>query len=59
MVEALNAAIDRQEEGLVLKDPLSLYRPNARRAGWAKVKPDYVDSLVDDLDMLIIGGWVD
>ena len=56
MVSALNAAIDRQEEGLVLKDPHSLYRPNARRAGWAKVKPDYVDSLVEDLDMLIIGG---
>ena len=56
MVEALNAAIDRQEEGLVLKDPLSRYRPNERRAGWVKVKPDYVDSLVDDLDLLIIGG---
>ncbi|KAF0288749.1 DNA ligase 4 [Amphibalanus amphitrite] len=57
VVEALNAAIDRQEEGLVLKDPQSLYRPNARRAGWVKVKPDYVDSLVDDLDLLIIGGY--
>ena len=49
-MDALNAVIDRQKEGLVLKDPLSRYRPNVHCAGWAKVKSDHVDFLVDDLD---------
>jgi len=45
---ALNAAIDRREEGLVVKDPASVYKPGARaRGGWVKVKPEYSDSLSD------------
>ncbi|KAF2364451.1 DNA ligase ATP-dependent [Trinorchestia longiramus] len=57
VVAALNAAIDRREEGLVLKDPDSTYRPAARSAGWIKLKPDYVDSLVPELDLVIVGGY--
>ena len=30
VIDALNEAIDRREEGLVLKDPDSVYKPNAR-----------------------------
>ncbi len=30
VTEALNLAIDRLEEGLVLKDPESVYKPNVR-----------------------------
>ena len=33
----LNKAIDQREEGLVLKDPDSIYKPNARKGGWIKV----------------------
>ncbi|RXG69916.1 DNA ligase 4 [Armadillidium vulgare] len=57
VVIALNAAIDNREEGLILKDPSSVYQPASRRAGWIKVKPEYVDSCVPDLDLLIIGGY--
>lgn len=53
----LNEAIDNREEGLVLKDPDSVYRPASRKAGWIKVKPEYVDSLVPELDLLIIGAY--
>ncbi|KAH7957147.1 hypothetical protein HPB52_015665 [Rhipicephalus sanguineus] len=28
-----------------------------RKAGWLKLKPEYVDNLVSDLDMLILGGY--
>lgn len=53
----LNEAIERREEGIVLKSLLSVYKPNARRAGWLKLKAEYVDNLVSDLDLLILGGY--
>lgn len=56
-VRLLNQAIEDQEEGIVLKRLTSVYKPNARRAGWLKLKPEYVDNLVSDLDMLILGGY--
>jgi len=36
----LNDAIDNFEEGIVVKDPLSIYKPNSRNAGWYKIKPE-------------------
>jgi len=57
VIKALNEAIDDREEGVVLKDPDSVYRPAARKGGWIKVKPEYVDSLVPELDLLIVGGY--
>ena len=30
MIKALNDAIDRREEGLVIKSPSSIYKPNLR-----------------------------
>lgn len=54
---ALNVAIDNREEGIVIKDPNSVYRPNTRKGGWIKLKPEYVDSMMDQLDLLIIGGY--
>ena len=51
-------AIERREEGLVLKDIESHYKPDARNGGgWIKVKPDYESTLVDTLDLVILGGW--
>jgi DNA ligase-4 len=58
VVRALNEAIDRREEGLVLKMPSGTYKPDKRKgSGWVKIKPEYVDSLSDQLDVLIIGGY--
>jgi DNA ligase-4 len=57
VVAALNAAIDRREEGLLLKDPDSVYKPNIRnKGGWVKVKPEYSNELMDMPDLLILGG---
>ncbi len=33
-MSALNEAIDRREEGLVVKSPLSTYRPDKRKGVW-------------------------
>lgn len=44
---ALNSAIDNLEEGIVVKEPHSIYKPNARKEGWIKVKPEVGLTLVD------------
>ncbi|XP_063243477.1 DNA ligase 4 [Bacillus rossius redtenbacheri] len=57
VAEELNTAIDRRLEGIILKDPASVYKPNARNAGWFKIKPEYTDGLMDHLDVIIMGGY--
>ncbi|XP_010788208.1 DNA ligase 4 [Notothenia coriiceps] len=57
VVNALNDAIDSREEGIMVKDPLSIYKPDKRGEGWLKIKPEYVDGLMDELDLLIVGGY--
>lgn len=57
VVDALNEAIDKREEGIMIKYPLSIYKPDKRGEGWLKIKPEYVDGLMDELDILIVGGY--
>ncbi|XP_029942990.1 DNA ligase 4 [Salarias fasciatus] len=57
VVAALNDAIDSREEGIMVKDPASVYKPDKRGEGWLKIKPEYVDGLMDELDLLIVGGY--
>lgn len=57
ITEALDAAIQDQVEGLILKDPQSRYVPAHRSAHWIKIKPEYVEGLCDDLDLVVIGAW--
>ncbi|XP_071488614.1 DNA ligase 4-like [Diadema antillarum] len=58
VVEALNEAIDKREEGILIKHPESTYRPDKRKgSGWLKIKPEYVDNLMDELDLLVVGGY--
>uniref|UniRef100_A0A8D0GAI5 DNA ligase n=1 Tax=Sphenodon punctatus TaxID=8508 RepID=A0A8D0GAI5_SPHPU len=57
VVDALNEAIDNREEGIMVKDPMSIYKPDKRGEGWLKIKPEYVSGLMDELDLLIVGGY--
>uniref|UniRef100_A0A8C5LLV9 DNA ligase n=1 Tax=Leptobrachium leishanense TaxID=445787 RepID=A0A8C5LLV9_9ANUR len=57
VVDALNEAIDNREEGIMVKDPMSIYKPDKRGEGWLKIKPEYVNGLMDELDLLIIGAY--
>ncbi|PIK62711.1 putative DNA ligase 4 [Apostichopus japonicus] len=58
VVDALNEAIDLHEEGIIIKHPDSTYRPDKRKgSGWLKIKPEYIDNLMDELDLLIVGGY--
>uniref|UniRef100_A0A182KEX2 DNA ligase 4 n=1 Tax=Anopheles christyi TaxID=43041 RepID=A0A182KEX2_9DIPT len=54
----INGAIDEQQEGVVLKREDAPYQPNRRAGtGWYKIKPDYIDGLVVDFDLLVMGGF--
>ena len=55
---ALFDAIDRREEGIVVKNPNSVYKPNARTGGgWLKIKPEYNNELMDQCDLIVMGGY--
>lgn len=57
VIDALNEAIDNREEGIMVKHPLSIYKPDKRGEGWLKIKPEYVNGLMDELDIIIVGGY--
>uniref|UniRef100_A0A182P7L4 DNA ligase 4 n=1 Tax=Anopheles epiroticus TaxID=199890 RepID=A0A182P7L4_9DIPT len=58
LLELINRAIDERQEGVVLKREDAPYQPNRRAGtGWYKIKPDYIDGLVVDFDLLVMGGF--
>ncbi|XP_075216917.1 DNA ligase 4-like isoform X3 [Lycorma delicatula] len=57
VMKLLNDAIDNRDEGIVLKQLESVYKPNVRKGGWYKIKPEYTEGAMSDLDLLIIGGY--
>ncbi|KAL2829967.1 ATP dependent DNA ligase domain-containing protein [Aspergillus cavernicola] len=57
-VEAsLRRVVAEASEGLVLKNPRSLYRLNERHDDWMKVKPEYMTEFGESLDLIVIGGY--
>ena len=52
-----NLALQRAEEGIVIKKIDSIYKPDKRCPDWVKMKCDYIDTIVDTLDLIIIGGY--
>lgn len=38
ILNSLNQSVDNQEEGIVFKEPTSVYRPHERNCGWWKMK---------------------
>lgn len=57
IVTALNGSMDKEEEGIVFKDVTSLYKSNDRNAGWWKMKLEYFEDVMSDLDVIVIGGY--
>ncbi len=52
-----NKSIEKKEEGIIIKKLESTYKLDDRTRDWVKMKCDYIDSLVDTLDLAIIGGY--
>jgi len=55
--EEFNNAIMNNEEGIMVKQMDSIYKPNDRGTQWVKLKGEYIDNLGDTLDLLIIGAY--
>ncbi|KAF4582798.1 DNA ligase I, ATP-dependent family protein [Ophiocordyceps camponoti-floridani] len=53
----LREVVANASEGLVLKNPRSMYRLNSRNDDWLKVKPEYMSEFGESLDCLVIGGY--
>lgn len=53
----LRKVVAEASEGLVLKNPRSMYHLNSRNDDWLKVKPEYMTDFGESLDVIIIGGY--
>ncbi|ERL89681.1 hypothetical protein D910_07044 [Dendroctonus ponderosae] len=56
IVDALNNAVDKEEEGIIVKDPTSVYKYSDRNSGWFKLKLEYFQDTMHDLDVVVMGG---
>lgn len=54
---ALRKVVAEASEGLVVKNPRSMYKLNDRNDDWQKVKPEYMQEFGESLDCLVIGGY--
>ena len=54
---SLRQVVAESSEGLILKNPRSMYKLNDRNSDWIKVKPEYMTEYGEDLDCLVIGGY--
>ncbi|XP_011631930.1 DNA ligase 4 [Pogonomyrmex barbatus] len=58
LIETFNIHLRDNEEGLVVKKYDMKYKPNIRDgSGCYKIKAEYSDNLVQDIDMIILGGY--
>lgn len=53
----LRKVVAEASEGLVLKNPRSMYRLNDRNDDWMKVKPEYMTEFGESLDCIVVGGY--
>ncbi|KOX77101.1 DNA ligase 4, partial [Melipona quadrifasciata] len=58
LCKIFNESIKNKEEGVVVKECNSKYKPNVRDGtGCYKIKAEYSDNLVQDIDLIILGGY--
>jgi DNA ligase-4 len=58
LVTAANAVIESGMEGLILKRCSAIYKSDLRKKeSWIKWKPDYMDQLADDFDLVVTGAF--
>ncbi|KAH8668602.1 hypothetical protein BX600DRAFT_259920 [Xylariales sp. PMI_506] len=53
----LRRVVEEASEGLVLKNPRSMYSLNQRNDDWIKVKPEYTKEFGESVDVVVIGAY--
>jgi hypothetical protein len=44
-----------RREGLVLKNPNLVYNLNSKDGAWLKIKPEYMDGMTENSDLIVVG----
>ncbi|XP_015178038.1 PREDICTED: DNA ligase 4-like [Polistes dominula] len=58
LLDIFNKSLVNEEEGIVIKKSDSVYKPNVRNGtGCYKLKAEYSKDLIQDLDLIILGGY--
>ncbi|XP_066155759.1 DNA ligase 4 isoform X2 [Euwallacea fornicatus] len=55
IVDQLNLVVKNEGEGIIVKDPESLYKYGDRNAGWYKMKLEYFQDTMNDMDLVVMG----
>ncbi len=50
-------AVERGTEGLVVKDPKSVYQAGTRGWAWIKLKRSYISKMVEPVDLVVVGAF--
>ncbi|KAF3910920.1 hypothetical protein ABW20_dc0109234 [Dactylellina cionopaga] len=53
----LREVVAEASEGLVIKNPRSMYNLGDRNDDWLKVKPEYMKEMGENFDVLVVGGY--
>jgi DNA ligase-4 len=54
---ALENRLSNNEEGIIIKNPNSVYQPGGKSLDWIKIKPDYIEGMGDDFDLVMVGAY--
>eukprot|EP00760_Papus_ankaliazontas_P034983 PhM_4_TR7572/c1_g1_i1/m.7768/K10777/LIG4, DNL4; DNA ligase 4 len=57
VLRALDGAMERRLEGIIIKANESVYVPGERKLKWLKLKPDHITGLADSLDLVVLGAY--
>eukprot|EP00759_Apiculatamorpha_spiralis_P014668 PhF_6_TR21205/c0_g1_i1/m.30611/K10777/LIG4, DNL4; DNA ligase 4 len=57
VLSALDTAIEKKYEGIMLKVSDSAYIPGERKLKWLKLKADHIHGLADSLDLIVLGAY--
>jgi DNA ligase-1 len=52
-----NDCLERGLEGVLCKNPESVYQPGARKWSWIKWKKEYASELADTFDLVVVGAF--
>ncbi|XP_057652631.1 DNA ligase 4 isoform X1 [Diorhabda carinulata] len=55
IVDALNRSVEKGEEGIIIKNPDSIYKYSDRNSGWFKMKLEFFQDVMNDLDLILMG----